>query len=72
MNTEGAAGSKSGGRVAPGRGTIYTETVIHSAPAAFVADAPYQIAIVELESGERVTARIAGDRAAIDELVPLV
>jgi uncharacterized OB-fold protein len=50
-------------------GTIYTETVIHSAPEAFVKDAPYQTAIVTLDSGGRVTGRILGARVAIDDRV---
>lgn len=50
-------------------GTIYTETVIHSAPEAFVSEAPYQTAIVTLDGGGRVTARIAGARVAIDDRV---
>jgi uncharacterized OB-fold protein len=50
-------------------GTIYTETVIWSAPEAFVNDVPYQTAIVTLDDGGRVTARIAGDRIAIDDRV---
>ncbi len=32
-------------------GTVYTETVVYSAPEAFVQDAPYQVAIVTLEAG---------------------
>ena len=40
------------------RGTIYTETVIHSAPEAFLADAPYQLVIVSLEAGGRRTGRM--------------
>ncbi|HKE22184.1 MAG TPA: OB-fold domain-containing protein [Bryobacteraceae bacterium] len=50
-------------------GTVYTETVIYSAPEAFVSEAPYQTAIVTVDSGGRVTARIAGDRVAIDDRV---
>ena len=30
-------------------GTVYTETVVHAAPAAFAEDAPYQVAIVKLD-----------------------
>jgi uncharacterized OB-fold protein len=30
-------------------GTVYTETVVHAAPAALAAEAPYQVAIVELD-----------------------
>ncbi len=51
------------------RGIVYTETVVHSAPAEYAGDAPYQIAIVTLEDGNRVTARIAGHRVQIDEAV---
>jgi uncharacterized OB-fold protein len=50
-------------------GTVYTETVIYSAPEAFLKDAPYQTAIVTLDEGGRVTARILGDRVAIDDRV---
>jgi uncharacterized OB-fold protein len=50
-------------------GTVYTETVIYSAPEAFAAEAPYQTAIVSLDRGGRVTVRIAGDRVAIGDRV---
>jgi uncharacterized OB-fold protein len=50
-------------------GTVYTETVIYSAPEAFAAEAPYQTAIVSLESGGRVTGRITGDRVTIGDHV---
>jgi uncharacterized OB-fold protein len=50
-------------------GTIYTETVIYSAPEAFTKDVPYQTAIVSLDGGGRVTGRILGDRVAIDDRV---
>ncbi len=50
-------------------GTVYTETVVYSAPAQFVADAPYQMAIVTLDSGGRLTVRIEGARVAIDDKV---
>ncbi|HEV3198132.1 MAG TPA: OB-fold domain-containing protein [Bryobacteraceae bacterium] len=50
-------------------GTIYTETVIYSAPEAFTKDVPYQTAIVRLDSGGRITGRIVGDRVAIDDRV---
>ena len=53
-------------------GTIYTETVVHMAPPAFEKDVPYQVAIVTLDSGCRVTARIDGERVAIDDRVVLV
>lgn len=50
-------------------GVIYTETVIYSAPETFAAEAPYQTAIVTLDSGGRVTGRILGERVAIDDRV---
>jgi uncharacterized OB-fold protein len=53
-------------------GTVYTETVIYSATEAFAADVPYQTAIVSLDSGGRVTGRILGDRARIDDRVAQV
>lgn len=52
--------------------TVYTETVVHSAPEAFLKDAPYQIAIVLRDDGTRVTGRILGDRVAIGDPVELV
>ena len=53
-------------------GTVYTETVVHMAPPAFEKDVPYQVAIVSLDSGERVTGRIEGARVSIDDRVALV
>jgi uncharacterized OB-fold protein len=50
-------------------GAVYTETVIYSAPEAFLNDAPYQTAIVTLDGGSRVTVRIQGDRVAIGDRV---
>ena len=52
-------------------GTVYTETVVFSPPQIFVSEAPYQIAIVALEDGHRVTARIAGNRVSIGDRVEL-
>jgi uncharacterized OB-fold protein len=43
--------------------------VIWSAPEAFAADVPYQTAIVSLDGGGRVTARVTGDRVAIGDRV---
>jgi uncharacterized OB-fold protein len=50
---------------------VYTETVVHSAPEAFLKDAPYQIAIIVRDDGTRVTGRILGDRVAIGDPVEL-
>ncbi|MBM3760534.1 MAG: OB-fold domain-containing protein [Acidobacteria bacterium] len=49
--------------------TVYTETIIHSAPEQFAAEAPYQIALVELEDSARQLVRISGIRAAIGDRV---
>jgi uncharacterized OB-fold protein len=53
-------------------GSVYTETVVHLAPEAFAKDAPYQVAIVTVEGGSRVTGRVLGDRVAIDDRVEQV
>ncbi|MBZ5583762.1 MAG: OB-fold domain-containing protein [Acidobacteriia bacterium] len=50
-------------------GSIYTETVIYSAPEAFTKDAPYQTAIVSLDAGGRLTGRILGERVSIGDRV---
>ena len=52
-----------------GSGTVYTETVVWSPPEAYVNDVPYQLAIIELDGGRRVTGRIDGERAEIGERV---
>ena len=51
--------------------TVYTETVVHAAPAEFVGDAPYQLAIVSLDGGTRLTVRILGARVKIGDKVQL-
>jgi uncharacterized OB-fold protein len=53
-------------------GVVYTETVVHMAPPAFEQDVPYQVAIISLYSGGRVTGRIEGERVSIDDRVVLV
>ncbi|HTS75986.1 MAG TPA: OB-fold domain-containing protein [Bryobacteraceae bacterium] len=53
----------------PGPGNVYTETVIHAAPEQFVADAPYQLAIITLDHGGRLTGRIDGPRVQIGDAV---
>lgn len=52
--------------------TIYTETVVHLAPEAFAADVPYQVVIVTLGDGSRITGRVVGDRVNIDDRVEQV
>lgn len=58
--------------VALSNGRVYTETTVWSPPEKFVDDAPYQLAIISLDSGGRITARIEGDRVAINDLVEFV
>ena len=53
-------------------GIVYTETVVYSAPEAFVKDVPYQIAIVTLDNGRRVTGRVVDERVSVDDPVELV
>lgn len=50
-------------------GTVYTESVVYAAPQAFLAEAPYQTAIVSLDGGPRMTGRILGARVSIDDRV---
>ncbi len=57
-------------------GVVYTETVVHAPPPQYAADAPYQLAMIDLQSGERLTARIlageTNDRVAIGDRVEFV
>ena len=53
-------------------GVVYTETVVHAPPEQFVADAPYQLAIVSLEEGGRLTARIDGEQVVIGDRVDFI
>ena len=53
------------------KGIIYTETVVWSPPEAFAKDVPYQLVIVTLDGGKRVTGRMLGERVVIDDAVEL-
>jgi uncharacterized OB-fold protein len=53
------------------KGVVYTETLIHSAPEAFIREAPYQLIIVTLDEGGRTTGRVAGEAVVIDDHVEL-
>ena len=50
-------------------GTVYTETVVHSGPERFASNVPYQVIIVVLDTGGNLTARVEGERVAIDDRV---
>ena len=52
-------------------GTVYTETVVFSPPELYINDVPYQLVIVELDSGNKTTARVLGDRVSIGDRVSL-
>ena len=53
------------------QGIVYTETVVHMAPPALTHLAPYQLVMVDLADGRRVTGRSEGDRVAIGDPVEL-
>jgi len=53
------------------QGIVYTETVVHMPPAAMLDLAPYQLVMVDLADGRRITGRSAGDRVAIGDPVEL-
>ncbi len=60
---------------ASGHGRLHTYTVIHrTANAEFAAGCPYVLAIIELDEGPRITARIVGatDDIACDQRVRAV
>jgi uncharacterized OB-fold protein len=44
-----------------GRGLLYSQTVIHAAPAVFRAEAPYRVGIVDLNEGLRIATGIVSD-----------
>jgi len=46
-----------------GKGKVKTFTVIHIAPREFRDNAPYAVAIVELEEGVRITGQVRGVRS---------
>ncbi len=54
----------------PGTGTLVSWTTIRRAPTQFRDDAPYDVCVVDLDGGHRVTGRLAGplDAQARDAL----
>ena len=55
-----------------GQGTVYSCTTLHAAAAPFEKDLPFQIAIIELEEGPRLTVRIEGQKVKIGDKVQQV
>lgn len=49
----------------PKTGEVYSYTAVHAPPPALEADAPYTIAIVELDSGGRLTGRVDAEYDAV-------
>ena len=54
-----------------GNGTVYSHTTLHAAAEPFEKDLPFQIALIELDEGPRLTARIDGGAVAIGDAVSL-
>lgn len=44
-----------------GRGKLYSQTVVHAAPAVFQDDVPYRVGIVDLDEGLRIATRVLTD-----------
>lgn len=56
-----------------GKGKLYSQTVIHAAPAVFRAEAPYRVGIVDLEEGLRIATRLISDASPdLDTPVELI
>jgi uncharacterized protein len=49
---------------ASGRGTVHSFTVVHRPPPGFDDEAPYVVALVDLEEGVRMMSRVAGCEVA--------
>ena len=54
-----------------GRGKLYSQTVIHAAPAAFAGEAPIRNGIIDLDEGLRVAACIP-DEPSLDAAMQCV
>jgi uncharacterized OB-fold protein len=55
-----------------GRATVYSFTVVHRAPAEFQAEAPYVVALVDLEEGVRMLTRLVDvEPAAVRVAMPV-
>jgi uncharacterized OB-fold protein len=55
-----------------GRGTLYSYTVVHRASSRAFADAPYVLAIVELDEGPRMTTNIVAPPESLKVGMPVV
>jgi len=55
-----------------GRGTLYSHTRVHATASAFAHEAPYDLALVDLEEGLRVATRFVGPAAVLDTPIELL
>lgn len=56
-----------------GRGILYSQTVVHAAPAVFRDEVPYRVGIVDLHEGVRIATRVlASDEPRLDTAVEIV
>lgn len=58
----------------PTRGTIYSYTTVHIAPAVFAHEAPYMVCIADMDGGLRIATRLVGAENGVtpDDPVELV
>ena len=55
-----------------GQGTVYSCTMLQAASTPFEKSLPFQIAIIQLEEGPRLTVRIQGEKIKIGDKVKQV
>jgi uncharacterized protein len=56
-----------------GRGILYSQTMVHAAPAVFREEVPYRVGIVDLDEGLRIATRVLADvEPALDVAVEIV
>jgi uncharacterized OB-fold protein len=56
-----------------GNGKLYSQTVVHAAPAAFQDEVPYRVGIVDLIEGVRIATRVLADiEPKLDTAVEIV
>lgn len=66
------AGNRLVHREVEGRGRLVSWTVIRRPPTKFRAEAPYAIAVVELDAGVRITGRLGAISEDLEPGVPVV
>lgn len=54
-------GTKTNWTALSGNGRLYSQTMIHAAPAIFRDEAPYRVGIVDLDEGLRIATRLLAD-----------